>query len=1148
MSDPRIADLFTLKPRYMRSVLLERDFLDSSALDNYILTEYTQSCFNRIAEGIKPESGRRAWRITGDYGSGKSSFALLLARIFTDFKEVPKYIIQGLELPKQGRSYLCFTPVLCTCSRSPLSKSIIEALLQTLIRLYTYEKKPKIIVEIETLLNAYIEPTEEQIISYIEKFNEQIISDGKSKGILLIIDELGKFLEYASIHPTRQDVYLLQRIAETASRSRARPFFVVCILHQGFSAYADHLDQSAQREWEKVAGRFEEIVFNHPVEQIGNIIASALKVQVDKIPTKHLFIFSEAMKKSLDLAWFGPCDRNSMIDLATRLYPLHPTVLPVLIRIFRRFGQNERSLFSFLMSNEPFGLRSFSEKSLREAQPYCLHNLFDYVRINFGHRLAIQSYRSHWNLIESVIESYSTEELLHIQILKTVGILNLLNDDLLATEESVTLAVSSTNNISAQDVKNALNKLHDIKRVLYDRGRAHGLCLWPHTSVDLEKAYNDACRVVQTPERVSSLIKEYLETHSIVARRHYIETGNLRHFEVIYSSVTDLQNILLEEESDADGFIVIPLCETPTEYQSALQFAVTAILKKRRNWLVAVPQPLGNLAGLVQEFQRWDWIMSNIIELNADKYAREEVSRQLLAAKLVLESGIQTRIGFKQFSGHSTLQWFNQAKPLHIVDGPNLLLELSRILNETYSEAPRIHNELVNRRRLSSAAAAARMRLIKWMIKGSNSQFLGMDQNKRPPEMSMYLSVLLNTGIHHKHGDKWRIAEPHSHSDKCHVLPILEKIKNIVCQQPDTFINVAKLFDQLKKPPFGAREGIIPLLLTVFAIAHEQDVAFYKNGTFLREMTEEIMLELIKVPERFEIQYCRIEGIRAEVFFKLMETLEITLSIKRKIEILDVVKPLCIFVSQLPSYAKNTKRRSPIALSVRDSILEAREPVKLLFTDLPKACGFNPISTIVTSGKELEGFVKCLKEALNELRATLPELLERMKLMLRDAFDIPGSFQQFRSALACRAEQVVLVGTEPKLRAFCLRLMDDNLPELEWLESLGSFLALKPPGKWHDSEEEVFTLELNIISKRFQRVESIVYSNGRQLPNSRGVRLAVTQLNGVEHSQVIHYSLEEEDQLNELQLQFESLLRRNHRLGLAAASKAIWNSLDIENK
>ncbi len=113
-------------------------------------------------------------------------------------------------------------------------------------------------------------------------------------------------------------------------------------------------------------------------------------------------------------------------------------LLPVLVRVFRRFGQNERSLFSFLFSNEPFGLQAFSANSIDKSQLYSRHNFYDYVRANFGHRLSVQSYRSHWNLIDSVVDSFATDDELQLKTLKTIGLLNLINDnDLLASAESI---------------------------------------------------------------------------------------------------------------------------------------------------------------------------------------------------------------------------------------------------------------------------------------------------------------------------------------------------------------------------------------------------------------------------------------------------------------------------------------------------------------------------------------------------------------------------------------------------------------------------------------------------------------------------------------------------------------------------------------
>ena len=1036
-------------------------------------------------------------------------------------------------------------PVLCTCSRRPLSVSILEALHRTAGRLYSRGGKSKLVSKIEALLRVNQEPTEEQVVSLIEEFNARIIDDDKSNGMLLIIDELGKFLEYAAVNSTRQDVFLLQRLAEAASRSGSQPIMVVCLLHQGFNAYAEQLNQQAQREWEKVAGRFEEIVFNQPVEQVAHLIGSALGVRTANIPRPHVASIRNAMEHALDLSWFGASDRQSMMDLAVHLYPLHATVLPVLIRIFRRFGQNERSLFSFLLSNEPYGLQAFCDKQLRNAQLYRLHDLYDYVRTNFGHRLAVHSYRSHWNLIESVVESYATDDLLPIQILKTVGILNLLNDDLLATEESVLCALTCNDNGLRGQIRKALEGLRNVKRVIYDRGRVRGLCLWPHTSVDVERAYDEARLVVQAPRRVASMITEYLETRPIVARRHYIETGNLRYFDVHHCSVDELSNFISGASKDADGYIVVPLCETGLEHDAAIMFAKTPEIREVSNWLVAVPQPLGNLASLVHEVQRWEWVASNTIELNGDKYAREEVSRQLQAARQQLDASIQTRIGMKHFDGRTSLEWFHRGQLLSIRDGRHLLSELSRVCDQTYSEAPRIQNELVNRRNLSSAAAAARMRLIEKMFSDGKSPWLAMNPDKKPPEMSMYLSVLHNTGIHEEHGGIWRIQEPqHRRDENSRVMPSLKKILDVVRMKPGARVNVAALFSDLRKPPYGVRDGVIPLLLTVFAIAHEHDVAFYKNGTFVREMTGEIMLELIKAPERFEIQYCEIAGVRAEIFEKLLGALDLKPHTERKTDLLDVVKPLCTFVAKLPTYVHNTKKRTPVAIGVRDAIMSAREPSALLFADLPNACGVGPFSAQESTRKDVQAYIRHLRAALDELRATYPELQDRMRKALREVFDLPGSFQQFRITLAGRAKQTVLGVSEPKLRAFCLRLMDDNLAEPGWLESLGSFLALKPPAKWLDAEEDLFVHELAQMAERFHRVESIAFSNGTASQGGVGIRLAITQANGNECEKVIHYGAEEEYRLRELQAQFEAIFSKDKRLALAAASRAIWSNLE----
>ncbi|HYJ85775.1 MAG TPA: hypothetical protein VEW46_06965, partial [Pyrinomonadaceae bacterium] len=75
--ETQLADLLRTKSRFLRSANLERDFRDPDVLSGYVVTDFARSCLGRLSEGLKPTSGQRAWRVTGDYGSGKSSFALL---------------------------------------------------------------------------------------------------------------------------------------------------------------------------------------------------------------------------------------------------------------------------------------------------------------------------------------------------------------------------------------------------------------------------------------------------------------------------------------------------------------------------------------------------------------------------------------------------------------------------------------------------------------------------------------------------------------------------------------------------------------------------------------------------------------------------------------------------------------------------------------------------------------------------------------------------------------------------------------------------------------------------------------------------------------------------------------------------------------
>ncbi len=1147
MLKTRMADLFQVRSRFMRSAHLERDFRDPEALEGYVLTPSAKAGLERLAGSLRPRSAERAWRLTGDYGTGKSSFALALAHLFAgEEAALPSELRRSVDFRGLGVERPRLLPVLVTGSRSHVGTAILDALSRALEEAWPRGRPPQIVAKVRAAARQGDEGNAETAISLLTESAEYLRENGKATGIILILDELGKFLEHAALHPERQDIYFLQTLAETAARSREASVIVVGLLHQGFQAYAEELSPSAQKEWEKIAGRFQEILFDQPLEQASILVANALNVRLAKLPLGAATELGRDMTRALDLGWYGPgAGSEALQGIASRLYPIHPTVLPVLVRLFSRFGQNERSLYSFLLSDEPHALQTFARQPAAAGSFYRIHHLYDYARGAFGHRLAVQSYRSHWNQIESVVESFPRDDESVLEVLKTVAVLNLIDSpNQLATEETVPLAVAGTDPAATKRVKATLRELQRGKAVLYFRGASGGYCLWPHTSVNLERAYQEACKAVPAPSRVGATIRSDLETRPLVARRHYIETGNLRHFAVEYAPPADLPALLERGSQGADGQILVALCESPEEREEAVAFAHSAPLKKSDQVLVAVPQPLRGLASLLAEVQRWEWVGQNVPELAHDAFAQEEVSRQLAAARQMLEKRVRTFIGIRQFGDKTDLQWFYCGSPAPVHGGRELLEHLSTMCDKVFKNAPRFRNELVNRHALSSAAAAARLRLIERVLTTPGEPLLGMDPVKKPPEMSMYLSVLQAAGLHREEDGVWRIAAPPEGEDVRKVCPLLDRILEILEARRGGRIKVVDLFAELRRPPYGLRDGLAPLLLAVFVAIHERDVAFYENGRFLREVTGYEFQRLTKATETFEIQYCRIGGVRAVVFEKLFRALNPGKE-QKGVDILDVVKPLFAFASDLPHYAHRTAALSPDAAAVRAALANAEEPATLLFRQLPESLGLAPFeSEEEPSPSRVKRFVERLRASLGELGNLYPELLRRMHADIDAAFERPGGPEEVRSALAIAAERVLVSVSEPRLKTLCLRLIDRALPEREWVESIGSLLCSKPPGKWLDGDVAFFRDELARLARQFRRVESTVFVP-RGAGGGHAMRVAITCQDGIEVEQVVYLEEDEAGRAAEIESAVAKLLAKEGRVGLVAATRAIRSRIAL---
>ena len=1116
--DMPISSVLRIHPRFMRSVHLERDSLDPRSSLGYILTPVAQQAIERITSSFQSGSTQRAWRISGDYGSGKTDLGLALARIAFGIRE---------ELPKPLRRFVGdvrLEAMMATGDSEPLGATVMRAL----------NRAPK--------SGSRSTPSTQQVLTAVR---EEIAKSRRrgAAGILLIIDELGKNLEYAARQPEQNDMFLLQRLAEEAARSGKSALVLVTMLHQGVNAYSAGLDSAAKREWDKVAGRLEEIVFAQPIEQVAVLLAATLNVDLDRVPAAVKKKSQSAMRRALRLGMYGSSAADSLVDLGPSLFPLHPTVLPILVRAMRKFGQNERSLFSFISAAEPMALQQHAELPLAQAEQYQVHHLFDYLRNNLLPTLTSGTSQTHWSVAEAVIASTEIRSLEEERVLKTAALLSVLDaPDLPATEELILQAVA---NDDPKRVAEALKNLRE-REAIYERGTARGLCLWPHTSVSLSDAMEQAKRATAELRGSIKIFCDSVQSEHLVPRGYYSKNGTLRFAEVRLVPADEMRDVLSHQPvldgrgADLNVFVVIPA----DSRQQGVAEQRLAGERLNDGVLVATATPPASALAALSDVVAWEWIKANTPHLSGDRYAREEVSGQLAQAKQTFRQRLG---GLDNLAvpGGIPMLWRSRVAAKTLPPGRPLLKFIEEECLRIYEKSPRVLNELINRRSPSGAAVSARTKLAEAMVTSPHLENLGMDGAKRPAEMALYLSILKKGLYHVEDGGSWRFQLPSLEQDRqrCNLLPALNAITaTLKAGGTDAMIPVPDVLDVLARPPFGITRGLQPLILGLHLATHHQHVAIYEDGTYLHAAGGDEFARLLKEPQFFHLQYCALEGVRRDVFTRLLDRLKISPRDTRKSDLIDLVRPMVSFIGrEVPDYARKTTKLSANTVAVRRALLEGREPMRLVFTSLPEACGISPIGDdLVASPDE---FASRLIYAMQEIRTAYPNLLQRLAKSIAAAFEVFGERAAPRSLIAARAAQLAVTVTNPSIKAFALRLCDRVHDDKAWIESVANLLARKSPERWTDADETEFHHQLELAAQHFKRVEMALMGTTKKL-NGHACRIALTKSDGTEVGDLVNWDGLEESRIVPIEDEIAKILARHGQHGLAGAMRAIWARLE----
>jgi hypothetical protein len=1034
-----LATIVSVRPRFGRSVHLERDLAANTATNGYYLTTSALEALHGVLRA-QATPADRALTLIGPYGAGKSAFAAFLARLVAE----PSFRKQA-NVPAEVPTAPRLLPVPVVGSRTALGPALLTALRHAL------ESAPGGPAIPPALRTAEIKLSPRAVANAYLAAAQAVAAAGQHTGLLLLVDEAGKFLEYAATHPQAGDIFVLQELAEAAARApQEASLWVLTILHQNAEAYAHRLGRTQQGEWAKVAQRFRQLpLFPSDVERM-DLIGRALK----HAPELHLNgTLSQQLAPVL-----APHSRmlpsgleTRFAELARAAYPLHPLALLVAPALFRRAGQSHRSIFNFLEGQENGALGRFlHEQAYDPANPafFTLDGLFDYSRdVLLSHYTGpnARTWLEAVELVESNLAINPPLSQLAARVLKCVTLLSWLREPRLPASDAVLAAALGP------EAKLATEELESRSLIMWSRAR-HSYRLWEGGDVDVEAELTTARAALAGDVLLAAATDPNLfPLPRLVARRHAFRTGTLRPV-----SVEVLRpEALLARAAQRPTELAVLLCLAPNDTAEADALSDAQRLA-HPNLLIAVALETESLRDAAYHLAAARVVLETVPAMLGDRAARRELALRRHEADTIFRAEWSRLFGPALGSeglaaadaATSAATWFTQGQVVNLPEARAFSRQLSELAEQTFPSTPVLRNELLNRRQLSSAGAAARSALVKAMLNQGEQTRLGF--TGFPPEYAMYASVLHATGLHYQTEDgtwDWRspAATP---TDRAHLVPVWQAIERLVFGAPRP-VALPDLYAHLRAAPYGVSEGVLPVLLAIFRRVHQGDTSLYREGNFLAEEKDADWELLLRRPDMFALGDSRVQGARLAVVERIADATGV------EAQLVPVVRRLLKMQASLPEFSRQTRRLEPAALALRDAFQEARSPENLLFYAAPIALGLPPWpADAPADAPRIDLFFSRLNGALQAWNEAFPLARAEGRELLLKACAYPAGLEGW----AALHQQLHALTGSPQLPAILVPLASrcTSIDPDQDLDRVLALVANRPPQLWRDVDIAAF--------------------------------------------------------------------------------------------
>lgn len=1077
----KLADIVKINEFFRRSVNINNDLHNKEFLEGYICPKSSEEALLGLVKHING-TGQSSFTWTGPYGAGKSSLVVLLSAILSNDKNLNKLALSRLSSTAANHI-----------------NDFFEGWENSILPVVGEPTSPLSVIGEAMVSRGFCKTPPKDTKSLIKIIRNT--SEGK-KRVVIFVDEMGKFLEAFSNGHANADIYLFQQLAELANSSSGK-VVLIGILHQSFNEYARNLSRVARDEWTKIQGRFVDYHINAAGEEQLELISRAI-ISDDK-PKR---ITPEAKETASIIKKNRPINEQSFAQTLNACWPLHPVVAALLGPISRRrFGQNQRSLFSFLNSSEPGGFREFLSLSKKSRNSFYYPDYYwDYIQLNLESSIIASSDAKLWAVANDSLAKCEalggTEE--HLRLLKAISVIDIFKG-------RSGLGASQKLLETCGFEKGLQQLLKDLKKWSLVRFKKYhdSYSIFEGSDFDLEAAIDEAVEKIDSVSFVK--LAEIASFKPIVAKRHYHSTGALRWMDVNIIPADRMDELISKTSKSSNGcggfFVIVPM--NVDEHESTLDRVEATSKKTSSNQysvICGVSEKYETISSYSRELLALEWIEDNRHEmLDGDSVARREVEARKALITSLLEELLTKQLNM--------VSWFKEGNSIGRLSSRSIMELVSDTADVIYKKSPIVKSEMLNRDRPSSNANAALNALLRALIMNSGDERLGI--KGYPPEGGLFKALLEDSGLYVGDNGYWELQEPKKgHKFKFDLL--WKEADKILSGRQDS-CPIATLYNVWEKAPYGVKSGLLPFLATIYLLTRQNKVALYINDTYRPSFDDLFLDYLLKTPQTVSLRWVDYDELTLRVLGAVknsINTLESSnTSIPENSSAFDIARYLVSMVDGLNPWVHRTRKLSKETIRFREMIKSAHDPNKLLFDDLPDLLNID--SAKIHNKEELQDVTNKINSALEELIEIYPSLLKELGALLLNELQVGIASPKNIERLRERAKSIQGVTGDFRIDALAARLTSFD-QTAEDIAGIAGLAANKPITGWIDLDVDRAKQEIVSLCSGFKKAELLARVQGRK--SNRHALALITALSGDEEVHDLEFDLLEDEKEKIIQL------------------------------